>query len=138
MLQRLLLLLFVTASMSSCFSKLGAQFPPLNTRKLKKKVKPTHDFNHLIFAYRSSNGYWPKSERDVIQAGRTAVADLESRGFNSWTLGEFSHDSLYIHFVHDPVFQNAHIGGVPIPGREVRVKTLYVHSTGIVKTSKDK
>lgn len=122
----------------SCYERLGAQFPPLNTRKLKKKVAPPPEFNSSVLAYKRNYGYWPKSERDLVSFNRSAVDKLYDTGFNSWSLGWFSTDTLYIHFVHDPVFENAHFGGIPIPGKEVRIKTRYVSTNGIIKTGFDK
>ena len=134
----LALLSLLSITSFSCLEKLGAQLPPLNTRKLKKKVRPPEDFNLLVLSYKRDHGYWPKSEMDLIAFNRPVVNKLYDAGFNSWTLGAFSEDTLYIHFVHEPVFENAHFGGISIPGKEVKIRTLYVSSQGMVKTDFDK
>ena len=122
----------------SCLNRLGTELPPLNTRKLKTKVAPPGDINSLVLSYRRDYGYWPKSETDLTAFNRSVVNKLYDSGFNSWSLGYFSDDTLYIHFVHDPVFKDAHFGGVPIPGKEVRIRTRYIISTGVIKTEFDK
>jgi len=134
----LILFFLLAVTSSSCLEKFGAQLPPLNTRRLKKKVSPPVDFNLMVFSYKKKHGFWPKSEIDLMSFDRLAVNKIYDFGFNSWSLGNFSEDTLYIHFIHRPVFQNAHIGGVPIPGREVKIRTLYVSSKGIIKTERFK
>ncbi|WP_025765321.1 hypothetical protein [Dyadobacter tibetensis] len=99
---------------------------------------PTYAFNNLVLDYRSENGFWPKSKLDLVRAGKNTIDQLEGMGFTDWYLGQDSQDSLYIHFVHIPVFENAHIGGVPIPGRQVKLKTLYTFPKRYIQTSLEK
>ena len=112
--------------------------PPMNIRKLKKKIRPSHDFSKMVMDYRRKKGYWPKSELDLISTDKKIVNGLYGDGFTDWHLGADTPDSLYIHFIHIPVFHDAHIGGIPIIAREVKIKTLYVHSNGLIKTNLDR
>ncbi|MCE7041880.1 hypothetical protein [Dyadobacter sp. CY312] len=133
-----MMFLILSFSQISCLDKLGAKFPPLNTRKLKKKVQPTYEFSKVVMEYKAKNGFWPKSEQDLMANNKNAVNSLYDRGFKEWHLGTDSQDSLNIHFVHDPVSEGSHIGGVPIPTKKVKIKTLYIFSSGLIKTKFDK
>ena len=122
----------------SCTEKLGTNMPSMNFRKLRKQIRPPYDFSKALLSYREKYGYWPKSELDFINFDRQAVNDIYWKDFYDWHLGEDSQDSIVVYFTHAPVFKNAHIGGVPIPAREVKIKTLFIHKLGAVKTTFDK
>jgi len=121
----------------SCTEKLGANMPPMNFRKLRKQVRPPYDFGKALLKYRENYGYWPKTELDLIGFDKQAVNDIYWKDFDDWHLGENSQDSIIVHFTHAPVFKDAHIGGVPIPARKVKIKTLYIHKLGPIKTTPD-
>lgn len=132
------MIILLSFSQISCLEKLGAQFPPLNTRKLKKKIHPSYEFSKMVMDYRGKNGFWPKTELDLISTDKAITQKLYENGFTDWHLGVDSNDSLYIHFIHNPVSQGSHVGGVPIPTKDVKIKTLYVFSSGVIKTKFDK
>jgi hypothetical protein len=108
------------------------------SENLKKKVRPPHEFGQMVMDYRYEKGFWPKSELDLISLDRNTVNALYGNGFTDWYLGASTSDSLYVHFIHEPVFEDAHIGVIPIIGRNVKIKTLYIYSSGIIKTEFDK
>lgn len=130
--------LLLSLSQISCLEKLGTNLPPLNTRKLKRKIRPPYMFSKMVMDYRAKNGFWPKKELDLISTDKRTVHSLYDQGFTDWHLGADSNDSLYIHFIHKPITEYAHIGGVPVPTKDVRIKTLYIFSSGIIKTKFDK
>lgn len=128
-----LLLTLLPLFQFSCINKHGINLP-LNVRKLKNKVRPPHEFGQMVMDYRYEKSFWPKSELDLISADRHTVNALYAHGFTDWHLGDSNSDSLYVHFTHEPVFEDAHVGVMPITGRNVKIKTLYIYSSGIIKT----
>tara|TARA_R110002124_G_scaffold163805_6_gene331209 strand:- start:1255 stop:1689 length:435 start_codon:yes stop_codon:yes gene_type:complete len=130
----LMLVLLCILNLQACISQYGIQGPPLNSRKLKKKIAPPWDFSQALMAYRKQYGYWPKSELDFQAYNSPVVQKLYLADFTDWYLGSDNSDSLYVHLEHIPVSEGAHIGGVPLPTNTVKTKTLYIYSKGIIKT----
>lgn len=118
------LLILISISQFSCINSQGIETPPMNIRKLKKKVRPPHEFGQMVMDYRYEKGFWPKSELDLISANRHTVNALYGKGFTDWYLGASTSDSLYVHFTHEPLFEDAHVGIIPIIARDVKIKTL--------------
>lgn len=120
--------------LGACINQYGIKSPPLNSRKLKRKIAPPYEFNHAMMNYRKQYGYWPKSVIDFQAYNSKAIQKIYLAEFSDWYLGANTNDSLNVHFVHVPVSDGAHIGGIPIPTKQVKIKTLYVFSKGIIKT----
>jgi len=112
--------------------------PTIGGKKRKNKVAPPYDFSKSVFDYRKERGYWPKSEMDFGSYNSQVIRNLYMQEFSDWYLGSSNEDSLYIHFTHAPVTSNGHVGVVPIHVKDLKIKTLYIHSKGITKTSRIK
>ncbi|REA63791.1 hypothetical protein DSL64_05040 [Dyadobacter luteus] len=119
---------------SSCINQFGVSGPTIGGKKRKNKVAPPYDFSKAMFDYRRERGYWPKSEMEFTSYNRQAVKNLYMQDFSDWYLGSNNQDSLYIHFTHASVTSNGHVGVVPIPVKDLKIKTLYVFSKGTTKT----
>ena len=118
----------------SCIKDLGVTFPSVNLKKRKKKIAPSYDFNNALFDYRKKNGYWPKSELDLSAYNGKVVRDLTFHGFESWSLGEFSNDTLLVYWIHEPIADGTHIGVVPIPDKKIYLITQYTFSNRTAAT----
>lgn len=134
----LLTILLTSTVVSSCINEFGITGPTIGGKKRKNKVAPPYDFSKSMFNYRKERGYWPKSEMDFGAYNSQAIRNLYMQDFSDWYLGSSSDDSLYVHFRHAPVTSNGNIGIVPIPVKDVEIKTLYVFSKGIIKTIRKK
>lgn len=99
-------------------------------------MAPPYDFSKSIFDYRKERGYWPKSEIDFLAYNRQAIQNLYMEDFSDWYLGKSNEDSLYVHFIHAPVTSNGHVGVIPMPNKDLKIRTLYVHSKGTIKTER--
>ncbi|SDG57083.1 hypothetical protein SAMN04487996_12026 [Dyadobacter soli] len=112
--------------------------PTIGGEKRKNKVAPPYAFSKSMFDYRKERGYWPKSEMDFGAYNGQVIRNLYLEDFKEWYLGKSNEDSLYVHFTHAPVTSNGHVGGIPIPVKDVEIKTLYVFSQGTVNTVREK
>jgi hypothetical protein len=134
----LLTILLTSTLIFSCINQFGMAGPTIGGKKLKNKVAPPYDFSRSMFDYRKERGYWPKSEMDFGTYNSQAVRNLYTKDFSDWYLGNSNEDSLYVHLIHAPVTSNGHVGIIPMPVKDLRIKTLYVFSKGTIKTVREK
>jgi len=134
----LLTILLVSTLVSSCINQFGVSGPTIGGKKRKNKVAPPYEFSKSVFDYRKERGYWPKSEMDLSAFNSQVVKNLYMQDFSDWYLGSNNQDSLYIHFTHAPVTSNGSVGIVPVPVKDLEIKTLYVFSKGTTKTVRKK
>jgi len=132
----LLTILLVSTLVSSCINQFGVSGPTIGGKKRKNKVAPPYEFSKSVFDYRKERGYWPKSEMDLSAFNSQVVKNLYMQDFSDWYLGSNNQDSLYIHFTHAPVTSNGSVGIVPVPVKDLKIKTLYIFSKGTTKTTR--
>lgn len=108
---------------------------PVNVKRNKKKLRPPLVFVQAIVEHKSKKGYWPKSELELRVFNRPAVEALAEKGFQDWSIGYYTLDTLVVHFVHDPVYTQK-MGVLSVPGKLVKLKTTfttqgnqYIHTT---------
>jgi hypothetical protein len=141
--KKLFIIVFVCVFSSaelSCIRELGVTFPSINIKKRKKKLGPSYDFSSELFNYRQKNGHWPNSELDFTAYNAKVVRDIQNQGFESWSLGQFSQDTLYVYWIHAPIVDGAHVGIVPIPDKKIYLISRYTFENRnvITKTIKRK
>jgi len=118
----------------SCVRELGITFPSINMKKRKKKIGPSYDFSSELFNYRQKNGHWPNSELDFTAYNSKVVREVQNQGFESWSLGGFSQDTLYVYWIHEPIVDGAHVGVVPIPDKKIYLISRYTYGNRNVLT----
>ena len=118
----------------SCINQFGITFPSINKGKKIRKIAPTFDFSHALFNYKQKYGYWPKSETDLSSSNLEAIKGIYNSGFESWNLGYFSDDTLYVYWVHEPIIDGTHVGIIPIPDKKLYFKSRYTYSNRLVTT----
>lgn len=111
---------------TSCIRELGITFPSINKKKKIRKIGPPYDFTHQLFNYRNDKGYWPKSEFDFSKYDGKVVEDIYKRGFESWSLGQFSEDTLLVYWIHAPIVDGTHVGIIPIPDKKIYLVSTYI------------
>lgn len=63
---------------------------------------------------------------------------MYNSGFESWNLGYSSDDTLYVYFIHEPIKDGAHIGVIPIPDRNIHIKSTYIYSNRLISSQRIK